>query len=209
MSHLRWTSKSTYDLADELVRRGFQASAELVRRLLHQMGYSLQAPAKAKESTAHPDRDVQFGYLNKAVSRFVKDRQPVISVDTKKKELIGEYANRGRERHPEGAPTRVAVHDFVDPEVGRAIPYGIYDVANDEGWVSVGDTAANGPIVGPQALQMEDEGPGILRHSGSWVHVRFGRCVRARQLAPQLGSPAVADLAGLSGFRLQIPRDPG
>ncbi len=118
MSHLRWTSKSTYELADELVRRGFQASAELVRRLLHQMGYSLQAPAKAKEGTAHPDRDAQFGYLNKAVSRFVKDRQPVISVDTKKKELIGEYANGGREWHPEGAPTRVAVHDFVDPEVG-------------------------------------------------------------------------------------------
>ena len=141
MSHLRWTSKSTYDLADELVRRGFQASAELVRRLLHQMGYSLQAPAKAKEGTAHPDRDTQFGYLNKAVSRFVKDRQPVISVDTKKKELIGEYANGGREWHPQGAPTRVGVHDFVDPDVGRAIPYGIYDVANDEGWVSVGDTA--------------------------------------------------------------------
>jgi hypothetical protein len=141
MSHLRWTSKSTYDLADELVRRGFQASAELVRRLLHQMGYSLQAPAKAKEGTSHPDRDAQFVYLNKLVSRFVKDAQPVISVDTKKKELIGEYANGGREWHPEGEPTRVGVHDFVDPEVGRAIPYGIYDVANDEGWVSVGDTA--------------------------------------------------------------------
>ena len=141
MSDLRWTSKSTYELADELVRRGFQASAELVRRLLHQMGYSLQAPAKAKEGTSHPDRDAQFGYLNKAVSRFVKERQPVISVDTKKKELIGEYANGGREWHPQGEPTRVGVHDFVDPEVGRAIPYGIYDVANDEGWVSVGDTA--------------------------------------------------------------------
>ena len=141
MSHLRWTSKSTYDLADELVRRGFQASAELVRRLLHQMGYSLQAPAKAKEGTSHPDRDAQFVYLNKLVSRFVKNAQPVISVDTKKKELIGEYANGGREWHPAGEPTRVGVHDFVDPEVGRAIPYGIYDIANDEGWVSVGDTA--------------------------------------------------------------------
>jgi hypothetical protein len=81
------------------------------------------------------------GHLNKAVSRFVKDRQPVISVDTKKKELIGEYANGGREWHPQGEPTRVGVHDFVDPDVGRAIPYGIYDVANDEGWVSAGDTA--------------------------------------------------------------------
>ena len=152
MSHLRWTSKSTYDLADELVRRGFVASAELVRRLLHQMGYSLQAPAKAKEGTAHPDRDAQFGYLNKAVSRFVKERQPVISVDTKKKELIGEYTNGGSEWHPQGAPTRVAVHDFVDPEVGRAIPYGIYDLTNDEGWVSVGDTADTAEFGGRRPL---------------------------------------------------------
>jgi Rhodopirellula transposase DDE domain len=141
MSLLRWTLKSTYDLAGELQRRGFGVSAELVRRLLHQMGYSLQAPAKQKEGTAHPDRDGQFRYLNKLAKRFVRDRQPVISVDTKKKELIGEFANGGREWHPAGEPTRVRVHDFVDPEVGRAIPYGVYDVDADEGWVSVGDTA--------------------------------------------------------------------
>ena len=141
MSLLRWTLKSTYDLAGELQRRGFGVSAELVRRLLHQMGYSLQAPAKQKEGTAHPDRDAQFRYLNKVAGRCVRDRQPVISVDTKKKELIGEYANGGREWHPGGEPTRVRVHDFVDPDLGRAIPYGVYDVDANEGWVSVGDTA--------------------------------------------------------------------
>jgi transposase len=141
MSFVRWTSKSTYELADELVRQGYKASAELVRRLLHQLGYSLQAPAKQKEGTRHPDRDAQFLYLNEKVAAFVADGQPVISVDTKKKELVGEYANGGREWQPKGEPTEVRVHDFIDPELGKAVPYGVYDVKNDEGFVSVGDTA--------------------------------------------------------------------
>jgi hypothetical protein len=144
MSLLRWTSKSTYRLADELVRAGYQASAELVRRLLHQMGYSLQAPSKQKEGADHPDRDAQFRYLNDQAGGHLGAGEPVISVDTKKKELIGEYANGGREWHPKREPTRVNVHDFKDRGLGeyaKAIPYGIYDVANDEGWVSVGDTA--------------------------------------------------------------------
>jgi Rhodopirellula transposase DDE domain len=141
MSYLRWTSKSTYELADELVRQGYRASAELVRRLLHQMGYSLQAPAKEKEGTRHPDRDAQFRYLNRQVGRFVKASDPVISVDTKKKELVGDYTNGGREWQPAGEPEVVRVHDFIDHEVGKAVPYGVYDVANDEGWVSLGDSA--------------------------------------------------------------------
>ena len=141
MSFVRWTSKSTYELADELVRQGYRASAELVRRLLHQMGYSLQAPAKEKEGTRHPDRDAQFRYLNRQVGVFVKGAQPVISVDTKKKELVGDYDNQGREWQPRGEPEVVRVHDFVDPDVGKAVPYGVYDVTNDEGWVSVGDSA--------------------------------------------------------------------
>jgi hypothetical protein len=140
MSFARWTSKSTYELADELVRQGYRASAELVRRLLHQMGYSLQAPAKEREGTRHPDRDAQFGYLNKQVGAFVKAGQPVISVDTKKKELVGDYDNGGREWQPKGEPEVVRVHDFIDKE-GKAVPYGVYDVTNDEGWVSVGDSA--------------------------------------------------------------------
>jgi transposase len=144
MSLLRWTLKSTYQLADDLSARGYRASAELVRRLLHQMGYSLQAPAKQNEGTTHPDRDGQFRYLNDLAAERVAAGEPVISVDTKKKELIGNYANGGREWQPAGEPERVNVHDFADRGLGefaKAIPYGIYDTVNDEGWVSVGDTA--------------------------------------------------------------------
>ena len=141
MSFLRWTSKSTAKLAEELVRQGFKITDDTVGRILKDLGYSLQAPAKEKEGTAHPDRDAQFRYLNKQVGVSMKAGQPVISVDTKKKELVGEFSNGGREFHPVGEPTRTKTHDFVDKELGRAVPYGVYDLANDEGWVSVGDTA--------------------------------------------------------------------
>jgi transposase len=144
MSALRWTLKSTYELARDLQGRGFRASAELVRRLLHDMGYSLQAPAKQNEGTSHPDRDGQFRHINGLASARIAAGEPVVSVDTKKKELIGGYANGGREWQPTGEPTRVNVHDFAGRALGefaKAIPYGIYDLANDEGWVSVGDTA--------------------------------------------------------------------
>ena len=141
MSFLRWTSKSTAKLAEELVRQGFKITDDTVGRILKDLGYSLQAPAKEKEGTAHPDRDAQFRYLNKQVGVSMKAGQPVISVDTKKKELVGEFSNGDREFHPVGEPTRTKTHDFVDKELGRAVPYGVYDLANDEGWVSVGDTA--------------------------------------------------------------------
>ena len=144
MSALRWTLKSTYELARDLQGRGFRASAELVRRLLHQMGYSLQAPAKQNEGSAHPDRDGQFRHINALAAERLAVGEPVISVDTKKKELIGNYANGGREWQPSGEPERVNVHDFADRALGefaKAIPYGVYDVGNDEGWVSVGDSA--------------------------------------------------------------------
>ena len=141
MSFLRWSSKSTTKLADELVRQGFKITDDTVGRILKSLGYSLQAPAKEKEGAAHPDRDAQFVYLNEQVGTFMGAGQPVISVDTKKKELVGEFANGGRELHPVGEPTRTKTHDFVDKELGRAVPYGVYDLAHDEGWVSVGDTA--------------------------------------------------------------------
>jgi transposase len=141
MSYMRWTSKSTGNLAQELVRQGFKITDDTVGRILRSLGYSLQAPSKQKEGTAHPDRDAQFNYLNKQVGLFMKGGQPVISVDTKKKELVGEFSNGGVEWHPKGEPTRTKTHDFVDKELGRAVPYGVYDLANDEGWVSVGDTA--------------------------------------------------------------------
>jgi transposase len=144
MSALSWTLKSTYALASDLRAQGFSASAELVRRLLHQMGYSLQAPAKHNEGTQHPDRDGQFRYLNDQATQRLGKGEPVISVDTKKKELIGNYANGGKEQQPASEPQRVKVHDFKDVSLGefaKAIPYGVYDVGNDEGWVAVGDSA--------------------------------------------------------------------
>ena len=144
MSPLRWTLKSTYELARELTAQGFQASAELVRRTLHDMGYSLQAPAKQNEGSSHPDRDGQFNWINVLAAERLEAGEPVISVDTKKKELIGDYANGGREWQPAGEPERVNVHDFADRALGefaKAIPYGVYDIANNAGWVSVGDVA--------------------------------------------------------------------
>jgi hypothetical protein len=144
MSPLRWTSKSTYELSAALQAQGWSASPELVRRLLHQIGYSLQAPAKVIEGSQHPDRDAQFCYLNDLAADFIADGQPVISVDTKKKELIGNFSNGGREWQPSGEPVEVNDHDFPDRALGefaKAIPYGVFDVANNQGWVNVGDSA--------------------------------------------------------------------
>ncbi len=139
MSPLRWTAKSTRTLAAELKRLGHQAGADLVGRLLHYMGYSLQANAKVTEGAQHPDRNAQFEYINDQAGKHLAAGQPVISVDCKKKELIGDYANAGAEFEPKGSPTRVGVHDFPDPEMGKAIPYGVYDIGGNEGWVNVGD----------------------------------------------------------------------
>jgi len=141
MSLLRWTSKSSTKLADELARKGFEVSSRTVLRLLHRLGYSLQANAKVTEGRQHQDRDAQFRYLNDMAEGFIDDGQPVISVDTKKKELVGDFANGGNEWQPSGEPEEVRVHDFVDPDLGKVVPYGIYDIANNEGWVNVGDNA--------------------------------------------------------------------
>lgn len=144
-SPLRWTCKSLRKLAEELRRQGHQTSHQLVARMLHDLGYSLQANSKTLEGTDHPDRNAQFEYLNRKVKRQLQQHQPVISVDTKKKELVGDFKNIGRELRPQGDPEKVRVHDFIIPELGRANPYGIYDIAHNTGWVSVGvdhDTAA-------------------------------------------------------------------
>ena len=144
MSPLRWTVKSTRTLARELTATGHPASAWTVANLLHEQGFSLQANAKQVEGAAHPDRDAQFTYLNQQSADHIAAGQPVISVDTKKKELVGLYKNAGQQWRPAGDPVRVNVHDFPDPELGKANPCGVYDVANDDGWVSVGidhDTA--------------------------------------------------------------------
>ena len=139
MSPLRWTLKSTRELAEALRDKGFEISASLVGQLLRKMGYSLQGTAKQAEGAQHPDRNAQFEYLNALAGEFLAAGQPVISVDTKKKELVGQYANGGTEWQPAGTPTRVDVHDFPDPEMPKAVPYGVYDIAADEGWINVGD----------------------------------------------------------------------
>ena len=143
-SPLRWTCKSTRRLAEELTRQGYPVGARTVASLLHEAGYSLQANRKTREGLAHPDRNAQFEYINASVARSLIRGQPAISVDTKKKELVGDFKNGGREWRPSGEPEEVRVHDFLDKILGKAIPYGVYDMINDQGWVSVGidhDTA--------------------------------------------------------------------
>jgi hypothetical protein len=143
-SPLRWTCKSTSRLADELTQQNHPVTDRTVATLLKQAGYSLQANRKTREGASHPDRNAQFEYLNAAVARFQKRGQPAISVDTKKKELVGDFRNGGREWRPQGQPEEVRVHDFLDKTLGKAIPYGVYDMLNNQGWVSVGidhDTA--------------------------------------------------------------------
>ena len=146
MSTLRWTLKSTRQLAKALTDMGHQVSSWTVGQLLHQMGYSLQSTAKQLEGTQHPDRDAQFRHIDQEATARLAAGEPVISVDTKKKELVvGKKANAGREWQPQGSPEKVDVHDFPDPEVPKAVPYGIYDIANNEGWMEVGsdhDTGA-------------------------------------------------------------------
>jgi hypothetical protein len=145
MSPLVWTTKSTRNLAGALSAMGHPVSDRTVARMLAAMGFSLQGNAKVIEGAQHADRDAQFGYLNQQVTQHLAAGAPVVSVDTKKKELVGEFHNRGREYQPAGAPERVNVHDFPDKELGKAIPYGVYDVSANTGWVSVGtdhDTSA-------------------------------------------------------------------
>jgi len=144
MSPLRWTCKSVRKLSSELGTMGHKVGGQKVSELLADLGYSLQSPRKKREGTSHPDRDAQFNHINEQASAFQGRGQPVISVDTKKKELVGDFRNGGREWRPTGQPEPVRVHDFLDPALGKAIPYGVYDVGRNEGLVNVGvdhDTA--------------------------------------------------------------------
>ena len=139
-SPLRWTIRSTRALAKSLVRQGHPVSHTTVAKLLDDAGFSLQANRKTDEGKSHPDRDAQFRYINRQVKKFQERGQPTTSVDTKKKELVGNFKNGGREYRRRKQPAKVRVYDFVDRQLGKAIPYGVYDLANNEGWVSVGVT---------------------------------------------------------------------
>jgi hypothetical protein len=143
-SPLRWTCKSTAKLAVELNARGHSVSPRTINTLLGRLGYSLQSNRKTREGGNHPDRNAQFEHINAEAESFQEAGQPVVSVDTKKKELVGDFKNGGREWQPRGRPEEVRAHDFIDPKLGKAIPYGVYDLAANLGWVSVGvdhDTA--------------------------------------------------------------------
>jgi len=140
-----WTAKSLRNLASGLGKLGHRIGHNLVADLLRDLGYSLQGNIKTLEGSHHPDRDAQFGYINDQVKMALATNQPAISVDTKKKELVGDFKNAGRDYRPNGQPEPVRVHDFIIPELGRAAPYGVYDIADNAGWVSVGidhDTAS-------------------------------------------------------------------
>jgi len=143
-TRLRWTVKSTRTLSKELKKRGHHVSHTVVAELLHALDYSLQANRKTTEGSRHPDRDAQFGYINRTVMSQQRRGEPVISVDTKKKELVGDFKNAGQEWRKKGDPRRARVHDFMIPEKGKVAPYGVYDLTRNTGWVSVGvsyDTA--------------------------------------------------------------------
>jgi hypothetical protein len=206
-SPLRWTCKSTAKLAAELTSQRHPVSARTVAALLHEAGYSLQANRKTREGGGHRDRNAQFEYINAQAQRFQRRSQPVISVDTKKKELIGDFKNGGREWRPQGQPEEVRVHDFQDPELGKAIPYGVYDITHNQGWVSVGidhDTA-------------EFAAASIRR----WWHemgvARFPRASRLMITADGGGSNscrsrlwkvALQELADATGLRLSVSHFP-
>jgi hypothetical protein len=184
-SPLLWTSKSTRHLAEALVQQGHHVSHHTVARLLDDLNYSLQANRKTKEGSSHPDRDAQFSHINKQVQAFQKRGQPVVSVDAKKKELIGDFKNAGREWHHQGQPVKVRSKDFVDKDLGKGIPYGVYDLKANNGWVSVGidhDTAQ----FAVESLRR------WWQHMGSRVYPK------AKELL------VTADAGGSNGYRLRL-----
>ena len=184
-SPLRWTCKSTRTLARELTDQGHPVSDSTVRRLLHAADYSLQGNRKTREGSQHPDRNAQFENINRQVRCFADRDHPAISVDTKKKEILGDFKNGGREWHPQGKPELVRVHDFIDKALGKAIPYGVYDVGANEGWVNVGidhDTARFA----------------AMSIRGWWLNMGRSRYPRARRLL------ITADGGGSNGSRCRL-----
>jgi hypothetical protein len=187
---LLWVSKSLEKLAAALRDRGHTVSANTVRRLLRHLGFSRQGNDKANEGRGHPDRDAQFEHINACALEFQAADQPVISVDTKKKELIGNYKNAGTDWRPEGQPRRVNVHDFEDKELGKAIPYGVYDIADNTGWVSVGVTHDTAQFAVNAIRQWWEDGPQPLsRRRPGDDHRRWRRLQRIQGPALETRTP--------------------
>jgi transposase len=184
-SPLLWTAKSVRVLARALRERGHRVSHETVAKLLRSLGYSLQANRKTKEGASHPDRDAQFGYINTTAAAAIGAGQPVISVDTKKKELVGDFKNGGREWRPKGDPTLVRTKDFKDKTLGKVNPYGVYDIALDEGWVSVGVDADTAEFA-------------VASIASWWAHLGKARYPDAATLT------ITADCGGSNGNRLRL-----
>jgi transposase len=202
-SPLRWTCKSTATLASELTAQGYKVSDSTVGRLLKAAGYSLQSNRKTREGASHPDRNAQFEHLNLTVCAFQDRGQPVISVDTKKKELVGDFKNGGREWRPKGKPEEVRVHDFMDKELGKAIPYGVYDITKNQGWVSVGidhDTAR----FATQAIRRWWSKMGSPRYRGARELLITADGGGSNGSRCRLWKVALQDLATDLGLRIQV-----
>lgn len=202
-SALRWTIKSGQRLADELTRQGFAVSENTVLRLLKAKGYSLQGNRKTREGANHPDRDAQFEHINAETKAFQQAGQPVISVDAKKKELVGDFKNGGREWRPAGEPEEVRVHDFMDKELGKAIPYGVYDVTKNQGWVGVGidhDTAR----FATETIGRWWEGVGRERYPAATKLLIMADGGGSNASRSRLWKVSLQDLADRTGLSIQV-----
>ena len=200
---LRWTCKSTSQLAAELRRQGFQIGPRTVAKELKAQHFSLQSNRKTREGASHPDRDAQFAHINEQVRAFQKREGPVISVDTKKKELVGDFKNAGREWCPQGRPEEVRVHDFPDPKKNKAIPYGVYDLTRNEGWVSVGighDTAR----FAAASIQRWWRKMGRRRYPNATELLITADCGGSNSSRTRLWKLALQELADALGLRLTV-----
>ncbi len=200
---LRWTAKSLRNLAQELRELGHSVHYTSVAKLLRGLDYSLQSNRKSKEGAQHPDRDAQFRYINTTAKAAIAADQPVISVDTKKKELVGDFKNGGREWRPKGSPELVRTHDFKDPELGKAIPYGIYDLADDSGWVNVGidhDTAS----FAVASIRSWWEHLGVKRYPNAAVLTITADCGGSNGNRTRLWKVELQSFADDTGLQIQV-----
>ena len=204
---LLWVSRSQRHLVRALAERGFSASQKLVGRLLRQLGFSLQANRKTREGASHPDRNAQFEYINEKIKQFQAAGQPAISVDTKKKELVGDFKNGGRELRPKGDPEPVRVHDFKIPELGKVAPYGVYDITANSGWVNIGidhDTAA----FAVESIRRWWHALGKARYLGSTSLLITADCGGSNGVRVRLWKRELQNFANETGLSVTVAHHP-